>query len=45
MCTVFIDFTKAFDMLDRSLVLKKVQETIGHSCAEIHIIKRLLVYN
>jgi hypothetical protein len=37
--TVFADFTKAFHMLNSGVVIKKLEEAIGHSPAETDIIK------
>ena len=43
--TVFIDFTKAFDLLQRDLIIQKLEETLGKESVWTRIIKSILKYN
>lgn len=42
---VFIDFTKAFDLINRKLVVEKLEETLGENNKWTQIIKAILQWN
>jgi hypothetical protein len=42
---VFIDFTKAFDLLNRSKLLRKLKEVAGPSHAVTKAIKKIVACN
>ena len=43
--TVFIDFTKALDLLQRDLIIQKLEETVGKESVWTRIIKSIIKYN
>lgn len=43
--TVFIDFTKAFDLLNRKLVIEKLKETLGSNNIWTNLINTMLSWN
>lgn len=42
---VFLDLTKAYDLVDRNFALKAVQRRIGHSSAAVGVLAQLLARN
>ena len=43
--TVFIDFTKAFDLLDRALIYRKLEETLGRDSVWTRVIDSIIKWN
>jgi hypothetical protein len=43
--TIFIDFTKAFDLLDRALIQRKLEQTLGRNSVWARIIDSITEWN